>query len=52
MNVTKGKVMRCWRDGMVSSLNMSINVEMLEEVSVLKYLGSHVTADGDYRGGI
>lgn len=46
VNVGKSKVLRCARDGRMGGMNIVLNGKMLEEVSVFKYLGSNVTADG------
>ena len=44
VNVSKSKVMRSARDGVVGGMNIMIDCEVLEEVAVFKYLGSLVTA--------
>ena len=46
MNVAKSKVMRSAREGMFGEMNIMIDDEVLEEVAVIKYLGSLVTAVG------
>jgi hypothetical protein len=47
VNVSKSKVMRCSRDGMVGNLNVRLNAELLEEVSCFQYLGAGVAANGE-----
>ena len=46
VNVAKSKVMRCARDGVVGTLQVCLNGEVLEEVESFKYLGSNVAASG------
>ena len=46
MNVAKSKGMRSARDGIVKQVNIMMDGLVLEEVEVLKYLVSLVTAVG------
>ena len=46
VNVTKREVMRSARDGIVGEMNIMIDGQVLEDVAVIKYLGSLVTAVG------
>ena len=39
VNVGKGKVMKCTRNGDGARLNIMLNGEVLEEVDQFKYLG-------------
>jgi hypothetical protein len=47
VNVSKSKVMRCSRDGMIGVLDATLNAEVLEEVSCFQYLGACVAANGE-----
>jgi len=46
VNVGKSKVMRCSRNGVVGTLDIRLNGEVLEEVESFRYLGSDVAANG------
>ena len=47
VNIEKCKVLRCAREVQVGDMNIRLNGEVLEEVSMFKYLGSNVTTRGD-----
>ncbi len=46
VNVGKSKVMRCAREGGGDRLDVRLDEEMLEEVEIFNYLGSHVALNG------
>ena len=46
VNAGKSKVMRCSGYGNGGRMHVILNGKQLEEVDCLKYLGSHVAADG------
>ncbi len=46
VNVGKSKVMGCTRSEDGGRLNVNLDGEWLEEVQSLKYLGSHIAANG------
>ena len=46
VNVTKSKVMRSARDGIVGEMNIKMESQVMEEVVDFKYLGSLVTKVG------
>ena len=47
VNVSKSKVMRSARNGIVGEMNIMMDGKVLEKVKVLKYLGPLETAVGD-----
>ena len=49
VNVAKSNVMRSARDGFVGEMNIMMDSLVLEEVEVFKYLGSLLTAVGEWR---
>ena len=50
VNVDKSKVMRCTRSEDVGELQVNLGGERLEEVGSFRYLGSHVTRNGEIEG--